>query len=73
MPRPIRLHASDMNCVAHQSSGLWRHPFEHEGTCYKVPGIHLCEPSPRRSPVIYQARASSRGREFTAAQLGAAA
>src|SRR6201991_449962 len=26
MPRPIRLNAFDMNCVAHQSPGLWRHP-----------------------------------------------
>ena len=24
MPRPIRLNAVDMNCVAHQSPGLWR-------------------------------------------------
>jgi long-chain alkane monooxygenase len=26
MPRQIRFNAFDMNCVAHQSSGLWRHP-----------------------------------------------
>ena len=26
MPREIRLNAFDMNCVAHQSPGLWRHP-----------------------------------------------
>src|SRR5215469_16500873 len=26
MPRPIRLNAFDMNCVARQSPGLWRHP-----------------------------------------------
>ncbi|WP_308221993.1 LLM class flavin-dependent oxidoreductase [Curtobacterium sp. MWU13-2055] len=25
-PRQIRFNAFDMNCVAHQSSGLWRHP-----------------------------------------------
>ena len=24
--RRIRFNAFDMNCVAHQSSGLWRHP-----------------------------------------------
>ena len=35
-------------------------------TFFKVPGIHLCEPSPQRSPVIYQAGASSRGRQFAA-------
>ncbi|MGA2793147.1 MAG: LLM class flavin-dependent oxidoreductase [Roseiarcus sp.] len=26
MPREIRLNAFEMNCVAHQSPGLWRHP-----------------------------------------------
>jgi alkanesulfonate monooxygenase len=26
MPREIRLNAFDMNCVGHQSSGMWRHP-----------------------------------------------
>src|SRR5215831_17174940 len=28
--------------------------------------IHLCEPSPQRTPLIYQAGASSRGRQFAA-------
>ena len=26
MARHIRFNAFDMNCVAHQSPGLWRHP-----------------------------------------------
>ena len=26
MAREIRLNAFSMNCVAHQSPGLWRHP-----------------------------------------------
>ena len=26
MARRIRFNAFDMNCVAHQSPGLWRHP-----------------------------------------------
>ncbi|MDQ1552923.1 MAG: long-chain alkane monooxygenase, partial [Microbacteriaceae bacterium] len=26
MARQIRFNAFDMNCVAHQSSGMWRHP-----------------------------------------------
>ena len=26
--RQIRFNAFDMNCVAHQSSGLWRHPLD---------------------------------------------
>src|ERR1700760_489573 len=42
------------------------HPIAHEGRYFKVPGVHLCEPSPQRSPVIYQAGASSRGRQFAA-------
>ena len=42
------------------------HRIEHDGEYFKVPGIHLCEPSPQRTPVIYQAGASSRGRAFAA-------
>jgi FMN-dependent oxidoreductase (nitrilotriacetate monooxygenase family) len=42
------------------------HPIGHEGTYYKVPGIHMCEPSPQRTPLLYQAGASSRGRRFAA-------
>jgi alkanesulfonate monooxygenase SsuD/methylene tetrahydromethanopterin reductase-like flavin-dependent oxidoreductase (luciferase family) len=26
MPRELRLNAFAMNCVGHQSQGLWRHP-----------------------------------------------
>src|ERR1700724_2049367 len=26
MPKQIRLNAFDMNCVVHQSPGLWTHP-----------------------------------------------
>ena len=29
MPKQIRLNAFDMNCVAHQSPGLWTHPRDH--------------------------------------------
>lgn len=43
------------------------HPLEFEGTYFKVPGIHLGEPSPQRTPVIFQAGASPRGRDFAAA------
>jgi FMN-dependent oxidoreductase (nitrilotriacetate monooxygenase family) len=31
---------------------------------YSIDAIHLCEPSPQRTPVLYQAGASSRGRAF---------
>src|SRR5690606_14934604 len=42
------------------------HPIAHEGEHFRVPGIHLAEPSPQRTPVIFQAGASPRGREFAA-------
>ena len=42
------------------------HHIGHEGTHFSVPGIHLSEPSPQRTPVIYQAGASPRGVRFAA-------
>lgn len=42
------------------------HPIGHAGPRYRVPGIHLSEPSPQRTPVIFQAGASPRGRDFAA-------
>jgi FMN-dependent oxidoreductase (nitrilotriacetate monooxygenase family) len=38
----------------------------HEGPRYKVDAMHLCSPSPQRTPVLYQAGSSTRGREFAA-------
>jgi FMN-dependent oxidoreductase (nitrilotriacetate monooxygenase family) len=43
------------------------HRVQHHGQHYKVDAIHLSEPSPQRTPVLYQAGASERGREFAAA------
>ncbi|MDQ8959415.1 LLM class flavin-dependent oxidoreductase [Acinetobacter baumannii] len=40
------------------------HLIQHEGKYFTVPGIHICEPSPQRTPVLYQAGASSRGQKF---------
>ena len=40
------------------------HGIGHRGRHYSVPGIHLCEPSPQRTPVLYQAGASTRGKAF---------
>ena len=40
------------------------HGIDHVGEHFRVPGIHLCEPSPQRTPVLYQAGASSRGLAF---------
>jgi FMN-dependent oxidoreductase (nitrilotriacetate monooxygenase family) len=36
----------------------------HEGKQFRIDAMHLCEPSPQRTPVIYQAGASERGRAF---------
>ncbi|GAA0594275.1 LLM class flavin-dependent oxidoreductase [Virgibacillus siamensis] len=40
------------------------HDIHHEGKYYKVPGAHLSEPSKQRTPVLYQAGASPKGRAF---------
>ena len=42
------------------------HNVEHDGKYFRVHGCHLTEPSPQRTPVLYQAGASPRGREFAA-------
>ncbi len=42
------------------------HRIRHDGEFYRVDAIHLCEPSPQRTPVLYQAGASTRGRAFAA-------
>ncbi|TPW71487.1 LLM class flavin-dependent oxidoreductase [Schumannella sp. 10F1B-5-1] len=42
------------------------HDIQHQGKHFSVPGIHISEPSPQRTPVIYQAGASSRGIAFAA-------
>ncbi|HEY7143667.1 MAG TPA: LLM class flavin-dependent oxidoreductase [Streptosporangiaceae bacterium] len=39
-------------------------PIRHEGQYFSVPGIHLCEPSPQRTPLLYQAGTSGRGKKF---------
>ena len=42
------------------------HRVRHQGRHYQVDAIHLAEPSPQRTPVLYQAGSSTRGREFAA-------
>jgi FMN-dependent oxidoreductase (nitrilotriacetate monooxygenase family) len=37
---------------------------DHAGSYYKVAGPHLSQPSPQRTPVIYQAGSSTAGRAF---------
>jgi FMN-dependent oxidoreductase (nitrilotriacetate monooxygenase family) len=38
----------------------------HEGKYYNVPGPHICQPSPQRTPVILQAGTSKAGKNFAA-------
>ncbi len=38
----------------------------HEGPAFPVEGVHLGEPSPQRTPVIYQAGTSPKGAGFAA-------
>ncbi|AKA27274.1 LLM class flavin-dependent oxidoreductase [Pseudomonas chlororaphis] len=40
------------------------HKVEHQGEFYRVEGYHLCEPSPQRTPVLFQAGSSDRGLAF---------
>mgnify|MGYP003386476472 CR=1 FL=1 len=42
------------------------HRLQHEGQFFKLDGVHLCEPSPQRTPVLYQAGTSAKGAVFAA-------
>lgn len=42
------------------------HPIAHHGNYFNVPGIHLVEPSKQRTPLLFQAGSSPRGKEFAA-------
>lgn len=57
--------------VRDEQRGIYADPqqvraIRHEGRFFRVNGIHLCEPSPQRTPVLFQAGSSQRGREFAA-------
>ncbi len=42
------------------------HAVAGQGDGWRMYGTHLCEPSPQRTPVLYQAGASARGQRFAA-------
>ncbi|HWJ75206.1 MAG TPA: LLM class flavin-dependent oxidoreductase [Kaistia sp.] len=57
--------------VADKVSGLYAdpariHPVNHAGRHFRVEGPHLVAPSPQRTPLLYQAGASTIGRRFAA-------
>lgn len=58
--------------VLDRANGVYADPdrvrdIAHHGTYFDVPGFFLCEPSPQRTPVIFQAGGSSKGRALAAA------
>ncbi|WP_128475934.1 LLM class flavin-dependent oxidoreductase [Halorussus pelagicus] len=57
--------------VSDRERGVYTDPekvraIDFEGEFFDVPGPHGAEPSPQRTPVLYQAGSSDRGREFAA-------
>lgn len=42
------------------------HRVTHQGEYFRIDSVHLCEPSPQRTPVIYQAGSSAKGTAFAA-------
>ncbi|MDR5800241.1 LLM class flavin-dependent oxidoreductase [Caballeronia sp. LZ001] len=42
------------------------HEIRHEGRFFSMQGTHYSEPSPQRTPLLYQAGTSSRGKDFAA-------
>jgi long-chain alkane monooxygenase len=57
--------------VRNKSSGIFTdpgkvHPIEHKGQYFTVPGPFLCEPSPQRTPLLFQAGSSASGLAFAA-------
>jgi len=57
--------------VRDRAKGIFAHPekiheIAHKGKYFDVPGYHLSEPSPQRTPVLYQAGASGPGKSFAA-------
>lgn len=57
--------------VRDRERGIFAHPEKvheigHKGKYFEVPGYHLSEPSPQRTPVLFQAGASGKGKLFAA-------
>ena len=57
--------------VLDREKGIYTDParvreINHEGKYFNVPGPHICQPSPQRTPVILQAGTSKAGKTFAA-------
>lgn len=62
---------ADDAVLADKQTGVFADPsrirrMRHDGPFYQLDAMHLCEPSPQRTPVLYQAGASEKGRAFAA-------
>ena len=62
---------ADDAVVADVNKGVFTRPdrvrrVRHDGPHYKLDALHLAEPSPQRTPVLYQAGTSPAGRAFAA-------
>jgi FMN-dependent oxidoreductase (nitrilotriacetate monooxygenase family) len=62
---------ADDAVLADRAGGRYADPAKvrrvtHAGPQYRLDAPHLCEPSPQRTPVLYQAGASARGQLFAA-------
>jgi len=56
---------------ADRATGVYADParvraVQHAGQHIRMNGVHLCEPSPQRTPVLFQAGSSGRGKQFAA-------
>lgn len=63
---------ADDSVLADKATGVFADParvrrMQHDGPYYQLDAMHICEPSPQRTPVLYQAGASPKGRAFAAA------
>jgi FMN-dependent oxidoreductase (nitrilotriacetate monooxygenase family) len=62
---------ADDAVIADAKTGVFTRPdrvrrVHHDGAHYKLDALHLAEPSPQRTPVLYQAGTSPAGRAFAA-------
>jgi FMN-dependent oxidoreductase (nitrilotriacetate monooxygenase family) len=56
---------------ADRAAGVYADParvrsVQHDGPHYRMDAVHLAEPSPQRTPVLFQAGSSGRGKRFAA-------
>ncbi len=64
--------ADDAVQADRRTTGAYANPdrvrtMHHAGPHYRMDAVHLCEPSLQRTPVLYQAGSSGRGKRFAAA------